>query len=67
MDIVVEEFVVLRRDVPRFDFAAQVLVEHGRENEVVSVVDEGDVRGSANLQSGKNPSEAASENHDSRF
>ena len=55
MHVFIEQFVVSRRDVPCFDFAAQILVEHWREKEVVFVADERYVRGSGQFEGSKKP------------
>ena len=42
----VEQSVVVRRDVPGFDLAAQILVKHRLEEEMVFVADQGNFAGS---------------------
>src|SRR5688572_16121589 len=64
VDLVVEQFVVAGADVPGFDFAAEVLVKHGGEDEVVIVGDEGHVDGASEFEGGEQSSESTTQNHD---
>jgi hypothetical protein len=63
-DVVIEELIVSRRDMPRFNFPAQVLVKHGREEEMIDLVDERHVSRARHFESSENPTEAPAENYD---
>ena len=67
MNVVIEQLIVSRCDVPGLDFAAQVLVKHRRKKEVVRVTDKRDVHRSGQLESREHPPEAASENQNFSF
>ena len=53
------------RDVPGFNFPAQVFIEHWGEEEVVSVADKRYFSGSSEVKGRKQAPKPASENHDS--
>jgi hypothetical protein len=53
------------RDVPGFNFPAQVFIEHWGEEEVVRVADKSYFSGSSEVKSRKKAPKAAPENRDS--
>jgi hypothetical protein len=67
MDIVLKQFVVPRGDMPRLNFAAQVLIEHRRKQKVIRVTNKRDVGRSGELEGRKHSPETASENQNFRF
>ena len=48
--LIIKQFPSIGRDVPGFHFAAQILIEHRLEEEVIFVVDEGDIAGAIQVE-----------------
>lgn len=67
VDVSLDQFIVARGDMPGLDLAAEVLVKHRREDEMVFVGDERHVVGAAEFEGRKQASEAPADNHDSGF
>src|SRR5436305_13659618 len=60
--LVIKQLLAIGRDVPGCHLAAQILVEHRTEKEVVLVVDEGDLARAREIECGKQTTKPATNN-----
>ena len=60
--LIIKQFAAIWRDMPGFHLAAQILVEHRTEKEVVLVVDEGDLARAREIECGKQTTKPATNN-----
>src|SRR5215208_5007069 len=63
--VLIEQLIVSRSDMPRFDFPTQVLVKHWGKEKMILVADEYHLSGTGQVESRKQACKPAAENYNS--
>ena len=67
LSLVIKQLLAIGRDVPGFHLAAQILVEHRTEKEVVLVAHQRNLARSGQIEDGKKAAKTAANNQNSRL